>query len=562
MKTTASSAPSPGARPRRYLALWFPWLPGERARREAASPDLTSPDRAAPDLAESVPLVLVARQGNALRLAAVDQAARRQGLNPGMTLADARARCPGLASLPHDPHADALWLEHLAGRMARFTPLVAVDGHDGLVLDITGCAHLFGGEAALAHQAIAACELTARHALADHAATARALARFGRPGQEPRDLPVAALELPEEGLAGLRRAGLASLGDLARRPLAGLAARFGDIAVSRLRAILGESDSPLTPRRTLPPIRLRARFPEPLLRTDDALEAIEDLLGRACRQLEARHLGGRRFAVLLERSDGARRHLAVETGLPLRDPAPVMRLLRERIDSLADPLDPGFGFDAVALAVSRTEPLAARQIGLDAVQEDQDGAVSALIDRLTTRLGPDSVLRLAPAGTHIPEAAQRLVAPQSTSPPLWPDPAERPPRPLFLLDPPQPITALASVPDGPPQRFRWRGQLHEVRLAEGPERIAPEWWRHPEGHLPEGADLMPMGDAWNASPMATLNRRAGFTPGCGETGSPQPGVTRDYYRVEDGEGQRFWLFRHGLFDETASPRWYLHGLFP
>jgi protein ImuB len=205
-----------------------------------------------------------------------------------------------------------------------------------------------------------------------------------------------------------------------------------------------------------------------------------------------------------------------------------MRLFRERIDSLADPLDPGFGFDAIALAVSGTEPLAARQIDLEGTGEDAGAdSIAALIDRLTTRLGPDSVLRLSPSETHIPESGQRLGPAMPPAPPAWPNTADRPPRPLFLLDPPQPIIAIASVPDGPPQRFRWRGRPHEIRMTEGPERIAPEWWRWPEGHLPGGG-----------------------------------GLTRDYYRIEDAEGHRFWVFRHGLFGETPNPRWYLHGLFP
>ena len=467
----------------------------------------------------------MARTGNALRLAAVDAAAQQQGLAVGMALADARTRCPGLLSQPQDPAAVARELQALAARMQRFTPMVALDLPDGLMLDITGCAHLCGQEADLAAQAIALAGQPTRHAFADHAAAARALVRYGGASADVRDLPVAALELPEELLSGLRRAGLATLGDCARRPMAGLAARFGAGMVARLRAILGEASSPITPRNAPTPIRAEARFAEPIARTEDVLAAIEGLLHDAARQMEARQIGGRRFVVLLERCDGLRLRLSVETGLPLRAPAPVMRLLQERIDSLADPLDPGFGFDRVALAVPRTETLAASQITLegDARGDTEAGSVAALIDRLTTRLGAGNVLRLHPRDTHIPEASQRLVPAAQNSPAAW---TGTPPlRPALLLDPPQPITALAGVPDGPPQRFRWQGHLHEVARAEGPERIAPEWWRDPAGHL------------------------------------PRSGLTRDYYRVEDAAGQRFWVFRHGLFDERADPKWYLHGLF-
>lgn len=504
--------------PRRYLALWFPWLPCERVRKAAGQ-------------MSSAPLVLVTRIRNALRLTAVDAQASRLGLSTGMTLADARARCPDLASLPHEPEADARELERLAARMLRFTPMAAPDPPDGVMLDITACAHLFGGEAALARQAIAQAGFTARHAFADHAATARALARYGGGRNDVRALPVAALELQEDALSGLRQAGLVTLGDLATRPMAALAARFGEETVARLLAVLGERDSPMVPQRPFTPLRARAHFAEPITRTENVLEVIEDLLTDLSRQMEARHLGGRRFTARLERTDGARRRLAVETSLPGRDPARILRLFRERIETLADPLDPGFGFDAIALAVSRAEPLHPVQIGIASEAGIEADGIAALIDRLTTRFGPEGVLRLAPRDTHVPEAAQQLLPALRSSPMAWPDTAGSLPRPLFLFDPPQPITAIASVPDGPPQRLRWRGRLHEVVLAEGPERIAPEWWREPEGHLPHSA-----------------------------------GLTRDYYRIEDEAGCRYWVFRHGLFGDAGvkdktGPRWYMHGLF-
>lgn len=468
-----------------------------------------------------------------MRLTAVDAVARRLGLAPGMTLADARARIPRLAAQPCNPEADARLLNRLAAEMVRFTPMVALDPPDGLVLDITGCAHLFGGETGLVRQAMVLTGLTARYALGGSSAAARALARFGEPagGKDEiaalRDLPVAALELEDGALQALRRAGLSTLGELEKRPLKVLEARFGKEASLRLRQILGDTDSPIVPRRSLPPIRTEALFAEPIGRTDDALEVIEDLLRQAMRQLEERQQGGRRFVAQLERSDGARRRLAVETGLPVRDPAVVMRLLRERIDTLSDPIDPGFGFDAIRLAVPRAEPLAARQAGLEGDEGAADDSVNALIDRLGTRLGKDRVVRLYPRDTHVPEIAQRFAP---AGPPIatpWPPSVAAVPRPLYLFSPPQPIETVAEVPDGPPQRFRWRGALHDVRLAEGPERVATEWWRRIDGHI-----------------------------------SGSGGLTRDYYRVEDMHGRRYWVFRHGLFDEHPGPRWYVHGLFP
>jgi protein ImuB len=530
---------------RRYLALWLPYLSCERARQAAGSSIPAPPE----------PFALVERSGNALRLAAVDASARAMGLVAGMALADARARCPGLATLRHDPEADRRELDRLVAAMVHVTPMAAADPPDGIVLDITGCAHLFGDERELARRAAELACYSPRHAFAGNAAAARALVRHGNGSEDVHALPVAALELTETALIALRRAGLTRIGDLARRPMAGLAARFGEEAVARLREILGETRAPIAPHVLPVPVRVETRFAEPIARTDDVLDVIEDLLVRLGRDMAARAIGGRRFVVMLCRSDGARRRLAVETGQPVRDPPTVMRLMRERIETLADPLDPGFGFDAIILSASRTEPLASRQIALDRSEADGD-SVAALIDRLGVRLGTERIRRIIPCDRHLPEKAQALVPaggvkdnPSSRRTPVPLGVVRRDlsarecvntpsgtgvrrdddalSRPLYLFDPPQPVSVIAGVPDGPPLRFRWRGRLHEVRLAEGPERIAAEWWRRRGGHLP--------GEA---------------------------GPTRDYYRIEDSAGRRYWLFRCGLFEERPDPRWYLHGLFP
>ncbi|MCK9542735.1 MAG: DNA polymerase Y family protein [Novosphingobium sp.] len=488
----------------------------------------TGSDPARPD-----PFALVMRVGNALRLSAVNVPARRLGLDAGMTLADARACVPSLLTRPADPVADARALDRMAAAMARFTPTVGVDPPDGLILDITGCAHLFGGESGLARQAMALAGYGALHALASNAAAARAMARYGPEGEAEgedgvRRLPLAALELDCDALAALRRAGLRTTGDLARLPMRAVAARFGEETVTRLRCLLGEAASPVAPRPARSPIRMEARFAEPLIRTDDVLDVIESLLVQAAREMEIRQAGGRRFVVELCRSDNARRGLMVETGQPVRDCAVVLRLLRERIETLADPLDPGFGFDSVSLAVLRAEPLPSSQpeLGAGEGRDAPPDGLAALIDRLSVRLGPQNVFRLVPCDRHLPEKAQQPVPASRARGIAWPVDGDRLPRPLMLFDPPQQVEAIAGVPDGPPQRFRWRGRLHDVRLAEGPERIAAEWWRKRTGHFPGKA-----------------------------------GPTRDYYRVEDMAGRRFWLFRHGLFAEKPDPRWYLHGLF-
>ena len=472
----------------------------------------------------------------ALRLAAVDQAARSLGLEPGMTLADARARVPELQAVERDEAADRAWLERLADGCVRYTPMVALDAPDGVILDMTGCTHLLGGERGLAadvERRMAALRMTMRPAFAGAPKAAHALARYQalRAKDEQatiRKLPVAALELVPEATQGLLRAGLKTVGELARRPMATIAARFGGEAVSALRELLGEAAKPIKPRMPVAPIFAERRFAEPVARTEYALQVLGELAAESARQLEERGEGGRRFEAYFFRSDGLVRPLAVETSRPSRDPALVMRLMNERIEALSDPIDPGFGFDLIRLAVPRTEPLAVTQLKLEGGTA-READVAALVDRLSTRLGRDRVRRLAPQDTHIPEQMQLALPAVEAGRPAasWPRPAagEPPMRPLHLFDPPQPIDVIAEVPDGPPHRFRWRRKFHEVKRFEGQERIASEWWRRKDGAVDNA------------------------------------GLTRDYYRVEDARGRRFWVFRHGLFEEKPMPQWYLHGLF-
>lgn len=473
---------------------------------------------------DKAPLALVGRERGAIVLMAVDRAAAEAGLAAGMTLADARARLPQLAVAPDEPAADLALLEWLADACDRYTPSVMAVPPRGILLDITGCAHLHGGEAGLTgdlRRRLARQGLTAATALAATPDAALSLAAFG--ADDVMALPVAALAISETALLALRRAGLATIGDVARQPRPALAARFGAATVAQLARLLGELDARITPRRPPAPVMVETRFAAPLTSTEAALHSIEQLAARAALQLVEREAGGRRFDVALFRSDGAVARLSVETAAPLREVKTLIRLLRDRIEGLADPLDPGFGFDLVRLSVPVLAPLAALQLQLEGGSL-ADSEVAALIDRLSTRLGRGRVRRLVAADSHIPEQAAFDLAFTDAPPTPWPSPiaGEPPVRPIQLFDPPQPVEVIAEVPDGPPRRFRWRQQLHEVALAEGPERIAAEWWRRADG----------------------------------------AGLTRDYYRVEDSRGQRFWLFRHGLYgSEKPDPGWYLHGLF-
>jgi protein ImuB len=490
------------------------------------------------DVRGETPLAVADKVQGAMRLTACDAEAQRLGLRPGLTLSDARARVPLLQVEQADYAADQTFLGKLAELCDLFTPLFAIDGRDGLLLDITGCAHLFGDEEGLYAAAVkrfGACGVRVRASISVTPDAARAFARFldhapnyaiALPGEEAalaRTLPVEALGLAQEAVTALKRAGLKTVADLTDRPSAVLAARFGMAAMTQLNRVMGLEDIRLTPLRAPPDCMAEQQFAAPLLDMDNLLRVLERLAGIVTGQLEGLGLGGRVFEASFFRSDGAIRRMAVETAQPLRDAAVILRLMRLRMEGLSDPLDPGFGFDAIRLAVLASAPLGQAQRSLDGAVND-GAQVAGLADQFSVRFGRERVMRFAAHDTHDPVRAGDAVPVISGTQPLLlfePDPDALPLRPLTMFDRPQPIEVLAEVPDGPPLRFRWRRVSHEVVLAEGPERIAPEWWRQDSAMQ-----------------------------------------TRDYYRVEDAAGHRFWVYREGFYGQAAQgPRWYVHGLF-
>lgn len=515
-----------GSNGRRYLAVWFPFLPTDRLRREERRSDASA----------EAATVLVEKVKGALRLAAVDPRALGLGLSPGMTLADARARAPDIRVVAHRPEADAALLKRVLLDFGRFTPMATTDGSDGLTLDVTGCAHLFGGETGLVKAVEARARgigLAVRTAMAGAPEAARALARFGGGGIHAgegqraalRRLPVAALELSDKETQALSRAGLKTLAQLDDRPTAPIAARFGAAAATRLNRVLGREDVRIRPERPVPVVSVDRVLVEPITETSDIEAVIGDLLVEAMDRLDQRGQGGRAFQAAFFRVDGEVRRITVRTGRPSRDAAGVLRLFKERLAALARPLDPGFGFDQLRLSVPVADRLASHQRGFERTPPGAED-LGRLVDRLTARLGPEAVSRFEPVESHRPERAVRLTpaALPANTEAAWPepDPADPPLRPLQMFNPPQPVLATAEVPDHPPNRFIWRRVDHRLVRVEGPERIAPEWWRRLQGPL-------------------------------------EP--TRDYYRVEDQEGRRFWLFRSGFYGEDPAPRWFLHGVF-
>ena len=488
-------------------------------------------------------------------------------------------------------HSDS-WPQQELTRLAlwhqRYTPLAASDAPDGIMLDVAGAAHLFGGEAALMAHIENNCRrqlhLEACTGLADTPEAAWALARFGenktrilaRGAPEKTitrvmaGLPMAALRLEAATLTALAQTGLKRIGDIIARPRAPLAARFGKLLFTRLDAMLGRTKSPISPQFEAPGYIAERRFADGVT-AREAIEATIRALARDLTKMLERHdEGARQLMAALFRIDGKVMHITCSTSRPLRSEHAIARLFHEKIDAAAranedDPLDAGFGFDVIRLAVMQAEPLHPQQTGLHAKlqnasvtgdmasldempreefphEERPHEELALFLDRMSARFGASRVLRFTSSDTHIPEhaviAAPAVQSPtaqfsrpranrRKNSPALPGLQAQAAPalfsiaRPIRLFEKAEPVETLAMVPDGPPLRFKWRRVLHEVVAFEGPECIAPQWWKQEIQAL-----------------------------------------TRDYFRVEDRGGRRFWLYREGLYErETQRPRWFLHGLF-
>jgi protein ImuB len=479
-----------------------------------------------------VPLALIATEGGTRRLAAIDDVAAAFGLHVGQKAADAAALVPDLVAADHDPEGDRAALEILCDWCVRFSPAVAIDGLDGLFLDIEGVSHLWGGEAAMLDDLLdrlARWGAPARGAIADTPGAAWALARYAPDriiappnGQAPRlaPLPVAALRLDEAAQAQLPRLGLFHVNQLFKLPRAQLARRFGMSTVLRLDQALGAAREALVFRRPATPWFDRVAFFEPISVLEDLERVTGDICALLCARLEAEGQGARRFELVFHRLDGKDQPVRAGLSRPGRDAARIAKLFKPKLDTV----DPGFGIEVVTLWAADVEPLSAAQRRLDA-----DGGVSLeeglapLVDRLINRLGEDRVWRADPYESHVPERSVVRRAPLAApSGATW-DPDR--PRPTRLLRRPEAIEVMAKLPDDPPVQFRWRGKSRRVRLAEGPERIGQEWWRKAFDDI-------------------------------------GPGKVRDYYRVEDETGERFWIFRAGLYgDGEKAPKWWLHGLF-
>lgn len=481
---------------KRVVCMWFPRLPSDRVLRACPV---------------TGPFAITLKSDNTERLYCLNAAAERAGLTRGMSFADARAFCPDLVSRPARPDLDARFLATLRRWATRYCPWVGRDGTDGLVLDVTGSTHLWGGEEAMLadiRARAARAGLSVGLGLADTRGAAWAFAHYGGGEASLENLPVAALRLDPETVTALQRLGLRTIGNLATAARAPLARRFGPELMLRLDQAMGHAPEPVTPECEPPNFATRMSLPEPVGLAEDVMGITERLLVPLCEKLNRHEMGARKLVLTLRRVDQGSGKVELRLAAPMRDPRRILPLFERGVGEA----DAGLGIDQVRLEATQIELLAVEQTGGKIVgQSHAPDRLDDLITRIGTRIGLDNVQRYLPADSHIPARAF-LIAPAAYSRPDsgW---STLRPRPLRLF-PPEPI---ASHGPTPPERFRWRRMTLTTGRAIGPERLAPEWWLEDE--------------AW----------RTGI---------------RDYWKVDTHEGRRLWLFY-----TPQNPSWCVEGEF-
>jgi protein ImuB len=470
------------------------------------------------------PFVIADQTGQQHNIVAVNAAAAARGIVVGMAVSRARVIHPDVKVEPARPQDDARALDHLAVRALRYSPLVAPCPPDGLWIDATGVAHLFGGETAMVTgitRRLRAVGLAARSAMAGSPGAAWAWARYGQndpvlaPGAENQaleKLTLHALRLPQSTVQSLRHVGLNTIGDLRRIPRATIPMRFGADVLLRLDQALGFAPETIEP--ILPPTakRRHLNFVEPIATPEDLQRVIILLTDGLCRDLEESQEGALKLDLVFGRIDAAIQAIRIATARPSRDARHLAKLLIEKLPTV----DPGFGIETATLTAWRVGTLQPVQLATDGRTTAAERDLGELVDRLVNRLGTRNVFKIKVVASDIPERAAVPANPmQSGQQQSWPCNLQRPMR---LLSPPEPVTVIALLPDYPPAKFRWRDEIHNVRIADGPERIFGEWWQAPR----------------------------------------EVGEIRDYFRVENDRGERYWLFRAG---GNREDRWYMHGVF-
>lgn len=490
---------------RRLLSIWFPRLASDTSLRRRPAEG---------------PFALTLRASNADHLHCLNAMAEAMGLRRGMPLADARALCPDLATRLADLAMERAALASLRRWASRYAPMVAADGADGLIADVSGVPHLFGGEEDLRadlQARLARAGLQAASAIAGTRGAAHALARHGG-GIVPDGLllegigalPITALRVDSETAAALGRVGLKRIRDLVPLPRAPLARRFGPGLVLQLDQALGAQAEPVAAAPDDPHFGVRMTLPEPIGLQSDVMAGLARLLERLCEKLAVYRMGARRLRFELRRVDGDTAVVEIGLARAMRDPDRIAALFLRGVEGV----DSGFGIEALRLWASVVEPLAPEQLGTGTAAT-QDDALADLISRLGNRLGFDHVLRLLPAQSKVPERSFLIAsAAYCEAPHAFPQGG--PPRPILLF-PPEPLLPLSPASGRPPARFQWRRVRFATLRATGPERIAAEWWFDDP--------------AW----------RSGL---------------RDYWRIETREGPRLWAFH-----TPQDPAWSVQGEF-
>ncbi|WP_180356124.1 Y-family DNA polymerase [Aliirhizobium smilacinae] len=481
-------------------------------------------------------MVCAGRRDNALRLISLDEAAEATSLKRGQGLAEARAMYPEVDVFDEDEKADLTLLEAIADWCDRYTPLVALDGENGLFLDITGCAHLFGGEEVMLPDILARLRqmgFDVRGAISNSPGLSWAVSRFGRGGVIAAEgmadvlsaLPAHALRLDTGTIASLSKLGLKRVANIMSMPRAPLARRFGAQLLLRLDQALGANEEAISPRRPVASLSAERQLSEPIQAEEDILGMTAEIASSLKLSLENRGAGGRVFELVLFRVDGKVFRISAGAARPLRDPKRISRLFSERLNSIHDDLDAGFGFELLRLNVLQHDVFDALQSDF-AGNSEREASLADFIDRVSARLGANCLQVYQLRQSHIPECAEMFVpaiAGMERRPDIGAELQFQPKsdRPLRLLRRPEPVEAFAAtVPDGPPQQFRWRHVMHKITRAEGPERIAPEWWLDDD-----------------------------------------KAEERDYFRLESELGRLFWVFRLGRYGDDPPPTWRIHGIF-
>ena len=488
--------------------------------------------RSAPAAALTVdhaPLALIGKIGRREEVVAACTGAQTLGIHAGMAATHARALVSDLDFRPAEPEADAALLDRLALlAVRRWSPIAAVTPMDGLWIDLAGCDHLHGGEERFCRRLLAFCRragFTARVAVADTPGAAHALARFGKEELTRVDpsgtveaispLPIAALRLASTALSAARKFGFESIADLLPVARGPLARRLGLPAITRLDQALGGIAEPITPRDDPEVPAVERRLLEPISTADAIEKVMSDLLGDLAEVLQARGLGARSLRLTGMRVDGTEQVVAIGTSRPTREVTHLLRLLKLRIERI----DPGWGLEQFTMVAPHTEPLDAVDLGAVLAGETLVRDPARLVDVIAGRIGMRSVFGIAPVESHVPE---RAVAHSDPTVPPGDWPAWQ--RPVRLFARPEPLhRVIALMPDQPPRRFEWRGTVYKVVAGDGPERVHGEWWRRDA-------------EIW---------------------------AVRDYYRVEDDAGGRYWVFRRGdgFEDDTGDLSWWMHGVF-